>query len=362
MELDGSDLVQVFDDNKTLIGWGLYSEHSDIRVRMVRGASSGRLGDAEFQAAILKAVERRKGLALPSPKTNVFRLINSEGDGLPGLIIDVLGTTLSVQVTTAPMARRLEAIVQALTSIFPNSAILSVPAPPAILEHEKFEASSGWLRGESDAIEILESGVRFSIDPNTIQKTGHYADMRIHREWFASISSGETVLDAYSYTGGFGLHAALAGAKEVVCVDSSRDALERAQINAGLNEAPVTCVVSKVDDFLRSSFDKGSSWSRIVLDPPKLAPSRKHADKALKVYESLAVQAMRVLKPGGVMAMGSCSEALGVVEIERVVTSAAARVGRSASTIYLGTQSPDHPYPPAMPEGRYLTFWAGSFD
>jgi len=361
-ELTGSDLVQVFDDNQTSIGWGLYSEHSDIRVRMVRGSDSGRLGRAEFESALLRALERRRALGLPNPKTNVFRLVNSEGDGLPGLIVDVLGSTLSVQVTTAPMARRLEAITEALATVFPNSTILAVPAPPAILELEKFEPSTGWLRGEAEGIDIVEGGVRFSIDPKSIQKTGHYADMRIHRQWFASIASGESILDAYSYTGGFGLHAAVAGAREVVCIDSSRDALERAKINADLNQVAVSCVVSKVDDFLRSSFDKGKLWSRIVLDPPKLAPSRKHADKALKVYESLAVQALRVLEPGGVMAIGSCSEAIGLAEIERIVASAVARVGRSGATIYLGTQSPDHPYPPAMPEARYLTFWAGSFD
>jgi 23S rRNA (cytosine1962-C5)-methyltransferase len=200
--------------------------------------------------------------------------------------------------------------------------------------------------------------VRFGIDTAQFQKTGHFADMRPHRRWIAQLARGKSVLDAYSYTGGFGLYAACAGATRVVSVDSSAQATARVTLNAALNEVSdrVEVVTSKVDDYLRSAYDKGQRFDIIVLDPPKLAPSRQAAAKALKVYDALVIQASRLLTPDGLLCVTSCSEAIGLSELERVMGACAERTGRVFDAVYVGAQGVDHPWPASMPEGRYATF------
>ncbi|MEZ4461934.1 MAG: class I SAM-dependent methyltransferase [bacterium] len=334
----------------------MLSEHSEIRVRML-GHTGTALKEGDFASSISAAYARRLMLGLNGPH-DAFRLVNSEGDGLPGLIVDHLGQVLTVQITTAPMARRQEDIFAALLGLFPEHAILRIPPPSFIAAKEKFEFAFGW-QGKTgpDTVEVLEGGVRFVIPTAQVQKTGHYADMRIHRQWIGGIARGKRVLDAYSYSGGFGLHALAGGASQVVCVDSSEAACAAVRANADANSAQLEVVCSKVDDFLRSASDRGHLYDIVVLDPPKLAPSRKHVAGALKVYESLTLQALRVIERG-LLCLGSCSEAIGLPELERILGAAQARSGRRLSVVYTGTQSPDHPYPAAMSEGRYLTFLA----
>jgi 23S rRNA (cytosine1962-C5)-methyltransferase len=353
----GDDFVEVLDDEGRSLGFGLLSEHSDIRIRMAPSLCAP-LGVPEFAASITAALNRRLTLGLGGDDHNAFRLVNSEGDGLPGLIVDHLGNVLTVQITTAPMFRRLNTIVEALRLVFPDHHVLRIPPPEFVATKERFSIEFGWEGTPGpDEVTVREGDVVFVIPTDRMQKTGHYADMRIHREWVSRISRGKRVLDAYSYSGGFGLHAAAGGASEVVCVDSSADACDAVRRNAEINGFGVHTQQSKVDDFLRSSFDRGSRFDIVILDPPKLAPSKKHATGALRLYESLAIQAVRIIEDG-ILCVGSCSEAIGLYELERVMSNVQARTDRRMSTIYVGTQSPDHPYPTSMPEGRYLTFLA----
>ena len=353
---EGDDFVEVIDEHGRSLGHGLLSEHSEIRVRML-GSDHTELTEREFASSITAAHSRRTMLGLTGAH-DAFRLVNSEGDGLPGLVVDHLGKMLTVQITTAPMARRQNDIFAALRWVFPSHSILRIPPPTFIAAKEQFDFVFGW-EGEPgpDVVEVIEKGVRFLIPTAQVQKTGHYADMRIHREWVGSIAEGKRVLDAYSYSGGFGLHASAGGASHVACVDSSEAACAAVRANADANSADVEVVCSKVDDFLRSASDRGHRYDIVVLDPPKLAPSRKHVSGALKVYESLTLQALRLIEHG-LICLGSCSEAIGLPELERVLGAAQARSGRRLSVVYTGTQSPDHPYPAAMSEARYLTFVA----
>lgn len=353
----GADFVEVFDETDRSLGWGAYSFHSDIRVRMTR-AWAGAPTPERWRDAFERMLKRRRGLGLASARYTGFRLCNSEGDGVPGVIVDRLGDVTSVQLTTAPMFRQTDVIVGALREVFPGTSVLMIPPPAAIAQREKFGVDFGWKGPEGPAeLTVVEGRVQYVIATDRVQKTGHYADMRIHREWVGSIAAGRRVLDAYSYSGGFGLHAAQGGADAVTSVDSSADAVAAVARNAQVNGAQIEVVQAKVDDYLRSSLDKGRTFDLIVLDPPKLAPSKKHLAGALKVYESLMVQAARLMDTG-ILCVGSCSEAIGLAELERLAGSVQARLGRSVSTMYVGTQSPDHPYPSAMPEGRYLTFVA----
>ncbi len=359
---DGHDVVDVFGSDGTRLGTGLLSPASSIRVRMMSfDPPEGRL-DREVLAEHLREVrERRRRYGLGSDATTVYRLHNSEGDGIGGLMVDVLGPELvTFQLTTKPLADRRLEVVAALADVFPEAAILEVPAPEHIARLEGFDPTDGW-HGEArpDVVQVLESGIAFEIATDSVQKTGHYADMRPHRQWIESVSAGRRVFDGYCYTGAFGLYAARGGASEVVGVDSSRSAVACARRNAEVNGFDaVTFDVAKADDALRSAYDRGSRFGVVVLDPPKLAPSRKHTKKALKVYESLAVQAARVVEHDGILALGSCSEAIGIAELERTLSAVAVRTARSVRVVYSGTQGADHPYPAAMPEGRYLSFVA----
>jgi 23S rRNA (cytosine1962-C5)-methyltransferase len=359
------DVVEVRDESGAHLGWGLYSPQSQIRVRMLRTPKDFTgIVDARFFADQLgDARRRRRMLGLPGEQTTGFRLVNSEGDGLPGLIVDVFAELVVFQLTTLPMVHHRDAIVSGIRSAFEDVAdlkILEASAPLKIAGLEGFVPNEGWHgAAATEDVWFKEDGVLFGIDPTKFQKTGHFADMRIHRRWVGELSRDRRVLDAYSYTGGFGLQAAAGGARQVICVDSSAAAIETVAKNAGRNGFDqVEAVQSKVDDYLRSAYDRGVRFDVIVLDPPKLAPTKSAVVKALKVYESLCVQALRLLEPGGILCVGSCSEAIGLFELERTLGACTARLERPLSVVYHGAQSPDHPYPAAMTEGHYLTFVA----
>lgn len=362
-EDDGSDLVGVLDDRGQTLGKGLLSQKSSIRVRMldVEGIEKAEALDTDLLFEHFRScLARRAPFGFPSPDTDVFRLHNSEGDGIGGLTVDVLGPQLVVvQLTTAPVVRRREAVTDALRRLLPDASVYEVPASDRIAGLEGFAPHSGWLAGaQLPSVNVVENGVRFLVEPQDAQKTGHYADMRPHRAWVASVASGRSVLDAYCYTGAFALYAARAGASRVTAIDSSATAVAMAERNAALNEVALETHVAKADDFLRSSFDRKQAWDVVIIDPPKLAPSRKHVAKAMKVYESLAVQAARVTAPGGYLCVGSCSEAIGLSELQALFGAVTGRLRRSTRVVYSGSQGPDHPYPAAMPEAHYLTFVA----
>lgn len=362
-EHDG-DVVQVVGDRGDRLGLGLYSENSSIRVRMLGDISD--FNDTILNARLAAALRRRETLGV-SALSDVYRVVNSEGDDLPGLSVDRFGENLITFLpSTLPMFRRREQIARALADLFVGAAVLERPAPPAIANLEGFTPVETW-HGQPPSAPVIcsEDGVRYVIDtsePGAMQKTGHYADMREHRVWIGELAAGRRVLDAYSYTGGFALHSAVMGATRVVAVDSSPSAIAGVQANASENAVTIETHVSDTGDYLRSAFDRGERFDIVVLDPPKLAPRRKHVGKAMKVYEAIAVQAARLVDAHGVLAIGSCSEAIGPDELGRVFASVTQRLGRATHVVKTGGPPADHPYPAAMPEGRYLTFVAAALD
>ena len=354
---EGGDIARVVGDRGDELGFGLFSPQSAIRVRMF--GPDPVLDQAEISRRICAARDLRTRLGIDA-NNSVYRLLNSEGDGLPGLSADVVGSAVIFQCSTRPMFDRADAIAAALVQQFPDAAVLERPAPAAIAKLEGFAPRQHWHTPPPTdaALQVSEGTVRFHIDAASVQKTGHYADMREHRAWVAAHARDRRVLDAFSYTGGFGLHAAVAGASQVVAVDSSESAVACVAANARLNGVVIDAIARDVSNYLRSAFDRGTRFDIVVLDPPKLAPRRKHLDKALKRYESLAIEAARLLPPGGLLCIGSCSEAVGLDELGRVFGAVTARTGRATALIRSGGLPPDHPVPAAMPEGRYLTFAA----
>ena len=360
-------VVRVEDEAHQPLGWGLYSPNSQIRVRMFAPPGEpfdGALDAPAIAARLERAVALRRRLGYLSTEDDpqaCSRLVNSEGDSLPGMMLDRFGPMVVLQLTTLPMVQRRDAIVAAIRQVLGEEiAIREIGAPRRIAEIEGFTPQEGWLHGPDGPQEVIvrEGPVRFVLRPEEgSQKTGHFLDIREQRAWVGQRARGCRVLDAYSYTGGFGLHAAARGAAEVVCVDSSADAIEAARRNAAHNgfDEVVRCEQSKVDNYLRSAYDRGLRFEVVILDPPKLAPNRRAAKKALKLYEALSVQALRLLEPGGLFVLSSCSEAVGFGELERVMTATVARLGRQLQVVNVASQAADHPWPAAMSEGRYLS-------
>jgi len=315
---------------------------------------------------IAQAISLRQTLGLPSASTTVYRLINSEGDRLSGLIADVLGSQIVVSSSASWVERHRHEIEATLlkhvsgvaTLVWRRAAELSIEEGWG--DEEKCEGSSAGeteLPGSNEYHTVLEGGALFAVDPNG-QKTGFYADQRDHRAFIASIAAGRDVLDVCCYTGGFSVRAALGGAKSAMGIDSSGAAVALANRNAELNNVHTRCSFQKADasEFMRNAGKEGRLWDVVVLDPPKLAPSKKALAGALRKYAALNAAAMRLVRPGGLLMTCSCSGAVAQSgEFVPVLQRAAVRAGRRVTVVRVGAAGADHCLDIGYPEGQYLT-------
>ncbi|MBI2897508.1 MAG: class I SAM-dependent rRNA methyltransferase [Deltaproteobacteria bacterium] len=369
------DEVDVLDPRGAFLGRGLYTPGSAIPVRIFTRKDEpvdARLIRARLDHAIAL---RRDVLGLPSAETTGYRLINSEGDGVPGLIVDVYGSLVAVQALTAGVARRLPDVYDAIQATLSPSAIVAVAPPSRIAAREKLAPDSpaggpgkdhpgraalaggtGVVRGGIDGpTTFLERGLRLSVQLAG-QKTGFYLDQRENRALVEQVSKGRRVLDAYTFTGGFALAAARGGASEVIAVDSSVAALALASEHAVMNGLSDRIRFHRGDvrKNLGEIGDHGKPFDLVILDPPKLAEGKKDLQAALRVYRHVNAMAMRRLAPGGLLVTCSCSQVVSGTDFVRAVALAARDAERTATILRLGGQSPDHPVPVAFPEGRYL--------
>jgi len=356
------DVVLVRDHGGRAIGRGFFAPASQIRVRMVTRDPEEEIDDAWIARRVAAAVARRAALSLPGPGTDVFRLIHGDGDALPGVVADRFGDHAVLQLTVAGMERRRDAIARALVEAAGVRGVLLRPVP-GFAESEGLEGVSGDLTTDAvpDEIEVRENGVTLLVDAAKGQKTGHFADHRENRAAVRDLSAGRRVLDAFCGTGGFALHAAAGGAKEVLALDSSADALARAGRNAERNGVAdlVACVREDVFRGLRRLEDEGERFDLIVLDPPRMASRRKELRGALRGYKELNLRALRLLAGGGLLATASCTGQVSEDAFERVLREAAHDAGRPLAVLRRSGQGPDHPWPIAAPEGRYLKFIVG---
>ena len=303
------------------------------------------------------AVGRRKNLGFPSRDTDGYRLVNAEGDSLPGLIVDRWANVAVIHLGSRGMVTLRDVIVDEVKRLEGIDAVVVATTEDAS-KLEAIPVERELLHGNLDGpITIQERGVRYKVDVLGGQKTGFYADQRENRVRFAKLCPGETVLDLFSYVGGFGLHAARAGARAVMSVDSSNSAIESAATNVALNGLDSVVQVQCADamNWLKESRSLGRTWSRIIVDPPKFARGRKHAAEALKKYARLNTLAMRVLEPGGLMLTCSCRQHVSDADFLRMLTDAGHRGRHSVQIHEVWTQGADHPFSAVAPEGRYLT-------
>lgn len=364
------DLVLVTDGAEQPIAWGVYNPLSMFAVRIMQTEDEARREpecvlnmETLLLSRIEAAVKLRKLLGLPSKDTNVFRLVNSEGDRLSGLIVDVLGEHVVVASSAAWVERHRAAIEVAIGKAIKTSHLSWRPSYEILKEEGlKFDISKDSSLDSAldvvDDFEVVENGVRYLASLGG-QKTGFYADQRDSRLLLRSITRGSTVLDLCCYSGGFALNAALGGASHTIGVDSSLPALELAKANASLNQIDansINFVKADVGEYMKSAFSEGKLWDIVVLDPPKLAPNRKVLQRAITKYRNLNSMAMRLTKPGGLLMTCSCSGAMTQSgNFLSVIQEAALSANRRVTQLRYSGAAPDHTIDPAYPEGTYLT-------
>lgn len=347
------DEVNVLDPKQNFLGRGFYSPGSAIPVRLLVRDATTPLDGAFFRAQLDRAIALRAMLGLPSDDTNGHRLLHAEGDGLPGLIVDRFGDVLSVQFSTFGMKEREGLVFEALQEKLAPKAIVDRTANgPAATEG--FLPSRGVVRGEEvAALEFRERGLSFRIPMEIGQKTGFYFDQRPLRARVEHIARGKRVLDAYSFVGAFAMGAARGGASKVVAVDESAVALEVGAECARLNGLDAHIEFVKHDARKVLSEAKGG-YDVVVVDPPRLAPTRGSRDNALLAYSRLAESACHAVAPGGVLVFCSCSSAVDLFALTRALATGARRANVTATVFERGFQGADHPAPAAFPEGLYL--------
>ena len=283
-----------------------------------------------------------------------YRLtVHAEGDGLPGLTIDRFGDTLVLQITTAGMEDLLTPLTMALENVLaPENIILRNDTPARSLEGlEQYVRAE---KGDMGRIAVEENGVRYFADLGQGQQTGWYYDQRDNRAFIAGLTKGKSVLDAYSYTGGFGILAARTGASEVMCLDSSAPALALAENSAAANKVSIRAVKADVFEELERLAAQKELFDIVVADPPPFVKSKKDLEPGAKAYRKLARLAAQVTAPGGILLLASCSHNIPADRFASECAMGILRSGRKASLIRSAGAGPDHPVHPMLLESAYL--------
>jgi 23S rRNA (cytosine1962-C5)-methyltransferase len=347
------DEVSVVDPRGNLLGRGFYSPGSAIPVRLLVRDAASRIDGALFRARIDHAIATRAAMGLPSDATTGHRLVHADGDALPGLIVDRFGDVLVVQVLTVGMKQREGLVLEALESALRPRAILD-RTPANVAKVERFEAASGVVRGVAvDALEFRERGLEYRIPMELGQKTGFYFDQRGLRARIEELARGKRVLDTYSYVGAFALAAARGGATEVLSIDENAVAIEVASEHARANGVHERVRFAR-QDARKALQEAHAAWDLVIVDPPRLAPTRGAREQALLAYAKLAELGCRATRIGGTLVFCSCSAAVDLSALTRALAIGAQRANVQAIVVERHFQGADHPVPAAFGEGLYL--------
>ena len=361
---DAGETVRVESQEGRFLAWAAFSPSSQIRVRAWSFDEAERIDADFFARRIQAAVALRKRLAIAS---NGIRLIHGEADGLPGLIVDQYDDVLSAQFLSAGTERWKDAIADALVATT-GCPYVYERSDSGVRGLEGLAPVAGWLRhpdtadGSRRATEVTidENGWKLTLDVAEGHKTGYYLDQRDNRGLFARLVRElgcKTVLNCYSYTGGFSVAALAGGATEVTSVDSSGPALARATAHVTLNgfdAAAHTALDADVNGTLRQMLKDGRRFDAIVLDPPKLAPTVAHAERAARAYKDINRLALKLLEPGGLLLTYSCSGGISADLFHKIVAGAAADAQVDGYIVERMEAAPDHPMTLTFPEGEYL--------
>ncbi len=350
------DLVEIADSEGRVYGRGFYHRESIIAVRFLTTDLDRPVDTAFFKERLERALSLRTAAF---PEATHYRLAFSESDGLPGTIIDRYGDVYTFSTLSLGMDQRRDQILEALDALVHPAAVVE-RNDNALRAKDNLPESTGVLRGTYDApVMIEEGGLRFAVDVLGGAKTGFFLDQRLHREAVRRFAPGRRVLDVFSADGGFGLHAAAAGAERVHMIDASQAALDRAAANAERNGLGDKITYEQTDALQRlgAMVEEGHQYDLIILDPPAFAKSRRHAEAAAKAYQRINILALQMLPPGGILATASCSQAVSEADFLKIVRYAARRSDSPLRLLYRGSQPPDHPVLESMPETHYLKFY-----
>lgn len=350
------DTVQVCDAQGGFLAWAAYNPQSQICARVWSWQGAEKI-DADFmRLKISNALKARKDLKLDQ-QSNGMRLVHGESDGLPGLIVDQYADVLVVQLGSAGAERWRETFADVLQELCQPACIYERSDSDG-RELEGLPVRNEVLRGKLSAgLGITENGVRIGVDVAAGQKTGFYLDQRDNRAQIGELAEGREVLNCFCYTGGFSLYALRGGAKSVLSIDASQDALDMAQRNMALNgfdaeRAEWDC--ADVFAALRKLRDQNRKFDLIILDPPKFAPTAAFAEKAARGYKDINLLGFKLLRPGGLLATYSCSGGISDDLFQKIIAGAALDAGVDAQIVSKVHAAADHPVLLSFPEGAYL--------
>lgn len=355
------DLAVIFDRRNRFLAVGLYDPASAIRVRILQRHQQASIDAGWFEGALSAAVRLRE--PLHNSDTTGYRLVHGENDGLPGLVVDRYEQTLVMKLYTAAWIPHLPVVVEALSAVFPSDRVVvrlsrAMAADPEALQGV---TDGAILVGSllSGPIIFREHGLRFEVDPIHGQKTGFFLDQRDNRARLSRYSEGCRVLDVFAYTGGFAVHAARGGAREVTSIDASKPALEAAKRNMLLNREQPGVSRVRHTTLLGDGFEQLVTLSRqyaqfdvVALDPPAFANTERDIPQALRAYAQLTRLGLTVLRPSGLLMISSCSSHVGAPDFFKTVHRAALDAHRPLRDVARTGHPLDHPI--AFREGAYL--------
>jgi 23S rRNA (cytosine1962-C5)-methyltransferase len=349
--------VQVRASDGRFLAWAAYSPASQIRARVWSFDEAEVPGPELLRKRIEIAFARRRA-EIAADTTNAVRLVHGESDGLPGLIVDRYGDVLVVQLLSAGCENWRDTLVGILRDRSGCARVYERSDTEA-RELEGLAASSGWMFGAADdgPLRIFENGIEYEVDFASGQKTGFYLDQRDNRLRVRHLAGGREMLDCFCYTGGFSLSALVGGARSVLSIDGSAQALAQADRNLRLNRIAAEraeWLEADVFQALRRLRREGRQFDFVVLDPPKFAPTAKDAARAARGYKDINLNALKLLRPGGLLATFSCSGGISPDLFQKIIAGAAADAGASLLLRERYRSAPDHPVRIEFPEGEYL--------
>jgi 23S rRNA (cytosine1962-C5)-methyltransferase len=351
------ETVRIFNHHGQFLAQGAYSPTSQIRARIWTWDETETIDRDFFHKRLQDAVALREAW-VHSPETSAYRLVHAESDNLPGLVVDQYDQTLIIQILSAGMERWRDLIVEILAEMLHPECIFE-RSDVAVRELEGLKERIGVCYGAlpGQPMVITENGLKFQVDLVTGQKTGFYLDQRANRLFCQGLAGGKSVLNCFAFTGGFTVYSLAGGAKEILSIDSSEEAITMAQDNVRLNQQPIDkCrwIIGDVFEELRTLRDKNEQYDLVILDPPKFAPTSSQAKSAARGYKDINLYAFKLLKPGGVLMTYSCSGGINEGFFQKIVADAALDAEVDARILYRLSQAPDHPTHLAFPEGSYL--------
>ena len=342
-------LCRIVEARGKVLGVGYANPRTLLAARVLTSNGKAEIDATWFAGRIRSALALRERL-FGKP---FYRLVYGEADGLPGLIVDRYGDVCVVQMATAGMDRLKPAIVEGLKQALAPAGIL-LRNDVGMRETEGLPESVEEIGTVPDTVTIDEAGVRFEVPIKTGQKTGWFFDQRSNRDLLARYVPGKTVLDVFSYLGGWSLRALKAGAASATAIDSSASALEGAARNAQLNGMTLETLQGKAIDLLRELRQQQRRFDVVIVDPPALIKRKKDLETGSAHYGALNKTAMELLQPDGILVSCSCSHHLDAESLQRILLRESRTAGRRLQILEQGGQGPDHPVHPAIPETRYL--------